>query len=243
MTLKIEVLGAECNKCNKLFSRLKKIVAAYLLDAEVTKSTNPNEIMSFGINYLPALFINGTLISQGVVLSNREIMLHLNKYLEDDKKMILPEKKKISLSILLIFSSLIGIVFMVLISQNVKSKHTNQKDSAKFVSPLSTEEKLMQQFVYVQKSTSFKMTFLEFGSVNCSECKKMEKVMENVKTNFPDEVKVIFFDVRKKENKPMMELFKIDFIPAQILLDSSGVECFRHVGYIDYEELIKKFHL
>lgn len=246
MPLKIEVLGSNCGKCNTLYSRLNKIVANYSLEAEVTKNTNLDDIMSFGINYLPALVLNGKLISQGVVLSEIEIIKHLNQFLVDDKKISLPKKNKICMPIFMIIllGLGIGLTFFILRNRNVLEPIQKSADSISITSkPISIKEKVNQQYNYTKQSTSFKITFLEFGSVNCSECKKMKKVMEKVEANFPDRVQVVFYDVRKKENKPMMELFKIDLIPAQVLLDSAGIEYFRHEGYIDYQEIIKKFNL
>lgn len=39
----------------------------------------------------------------------------------------------------------------------------------------------------------------------------------------------------------MADYFKIEQIPTQVLLDKSGKEYFRHVGYLSMEELEKNF--
>ena len=50
-------------------------------------------------------------------------------------------------------------------------------------------------------------------------------------------VNVVFYNVRKKENKKIAEYFGIQMIPVQILLDIKGKEFFRHVGYYSFNEL------
>ena len=39
----------------------------------------------------------------------------------------------------------------------------------------------------------------------------------------------------------MVEYFGIQMIPVQILLDSKGKECFRHIGYYSFNELSMEF--
>lgn len=92
-----------------------------------------------------------------------------------------------------------------------------------------------------KKTEATKITFLEFGSIGCSECKKMEAVQDSVK-NENSNVIVKFIDIRKKENKILAKKYQIQLIPAQILLDKNEVEYFRHVGYIPYNELNKLFN-
>ena len=39
---------------------------------------------------------------------------------------------------------------------------------------------------YTKSDLDYKITFLEFGSTGCSACKRMESVMESIKTNYPN---------------------------------------------------------
>lgn len=86
----------------------------------------------------------------------------------------------------------------------------------------------------------YDMTFLEFGSTGCKPCQMMEEVMKSIKAKYP-RVNVVFINVSKKETRGIADYFKIEQIPTQVLLDKSGKEYFRHVGYLSMEELEKNF--
>lgn len=87
---------------------------------------------------------------------------------------------------------------------------------------------------------TYDMTFLEFGSTGCKPCEMMKEVMTSVKAKCP-RVNVVFINVSKKEAKAMADYYKIEQIPTQVLLDKSGKEYFRHVGYFSFEDLKKNF--
>ena len=84
-----------------------------------------------------------------------------------------------------------------------------------------------------------KITFIELGSVRCIPCQKMEAVLESIKTKYPKDVKVIFYDVWTEAGKPYAKKYGVSSIPTQVFLDKSGKEYFRHVGYFEENEVIK----
>ena len=83
------------------------------------------------------------------------------------------------------------------------------------------------------------ITFMELGSTRCIPCQKMEKVIEEVKKNYPKKVNTIFHDVWTKEKEHFADDYHIDAIPTQIFLDKNGKEFFRHEGFFPYEDLKK----
>lgn len=89
--------------------------------------------------------------------------------------------------------------------------------------------------------TEYDYTFLEFGAVGCAPCKKMEKETEIIRNEFAGKVNVRFVNLSKKWNRPWAEHFGIQTIPAQIILNSRGIEIYRHSGYIPADELKKIF--
>ncbi len=93
---------------------------------------------------------------------------------------------------------------------------------------------------FSENGESFDLTFIEFGAKGCSACRKMEKVMEEIKTNNP-RVKVVFYNILKTKNQSMMKYFGISAIPTQVLLDKNGKEYFRHIGYISFPDLEKQY--
>ncbi len=88
-----------------------------------------------------------------------------------------------------------------------------------------------------QDKIAAKITFLEFGANKCVACKKMKPVMEAVKSNYGDQVDVVFHDVW--QNKEIAEQYNIQRIPTQVFLDKDGKEFHRHEGYYVIEDIDK----
>jgi thioredoxin 1 len=84
-----------------------------------------------------------------------------------------------------------------------------------------------------------KITFIELGSVNCIPCKKMQPIMKSLEKKYGDQLKVIFYDVWKKENKDKSKIYGIKLIPTQIFQDENGKEIHRHEGYYPEAEIDK----
>ncbi len=72
-TLKIEVLGPSCDKCDDTFDRIKQVLDELKVKAELVKITDVFEIIDKGINVTPALIVNGKIKFQGKVPSIEEI--------------------------------------------------------------------------------------------------------------------------------------------------------------------------
>ena len=89
------------------------------------------------------------------------------------------------------------------------------------------------------KVTKPKVTFIELGSVNCIPCKMMQPVMKSIEGKYGGMVKVIFYDVWTKEQRPYAEKYGIKLIPTQIFLDAKGKEFFRHEGFYPEAEIDK----
>ena len=94
---------------------------------------------------------------------------------------------------------------------------------------------------YIQNRKPYRYTFLEFGARGCVACKRMKKVMDKVRENYPVSVQVQFIDVLLPVNQDIMKFFGIVAIPTQVLLDSTGKEYFRHTGFYSYQNLKMKF--
>ena len=90
-----------------------------------------------------------------------------------------------------------------------------------------------------KSNTTPVVTFIELGSVNCIPCKAMQPIMEEVRSKYPSQVRVVFHDVWTPKGQPYGQFFKIKVIPTQIFLDKNGKEYFRHEGFFPAEELYK----
>ena len=77
--------------------------------------------------------------------------------------------------------------------------------------------------------TGQKVAFLELGSVGCRPCEAMKPILKTVQERYPDQVDVIFYDVKKNPTKAAE--YRIRLIPTQVFLLPDGNEFFRHEGY------------
>ena len=84
-----------------------------------------------------------------------------------------------------------------------------------------------------------KVTFIELGSVNCIPCKRMQPVMKSIEEKYGEQVKVIFYDVWKQEQKKYAQQYGIRLIPTQVFLDENGKEFHRHEGFYPEAEIDK----
>lgn len=89
------------------------------------------------------------------------------------------------------------------------------------------------------KEVKSKVTFIELGSVNCIPCKQMQPVMKAIEEKYGNQVKVIFYDVWKSEQKKYATQYGIKLIPTQVFLDENGKEFHRHEGFYPEAEIDK----
>jgi thioredoxin 1 len=241
--LNIKIIGANCNKCNTLSLRIQKIIAENKLNAVVEKITDIQLITDYNIYTIPALLINNQLVSKGCLLSEKQIIERVNKFLEEDKKIVTNySSTKKTNRFALIFGLLlsIAIILFQLFKYNYPDKTNSIIKQSDFTN-FTMADSVLLLYDYSKQNTTFELSFLEFGSTGCRECKMMEKVIAEVKGNFANRINVVFYNVTKKENKRISKYFGIQMIPVQILLNKSGKEVFRHIGYYSYNELCIEF--
>ncbi len=82
-----------------------------------------------------------------------------------------------------------------------------------------------------------RITFIELGSVNCVPCKAMQPVMKSVEEKYGGQVKVVFYDVWKRDQSHYAQDYKIRLIPTQVFLDDTGSEILRHEGFFPEKEI------
>lgn len=84
-----------------------------------------------------------------------------------------------------------------------------------------------------------KITFVELGSVNCIPCRQMQPVMKSIEKKYGSQIKVVFHDVWKKDQKQYASKYGIKLIPTQVFLDENGKEIMRHEGFYAEKEIDK----
>jgi small redox-active disulfide protein 2 len=90
--MKIEILGTGCAKCNDLYNRVKKVVEETQLTATVTKVEDIMEIMKYGLKAIPAIVIDGTIITQGALPKDSEIKEMLSGVGKTDFKELVKQR-------------------------------------------------------------------------------------------------------------------------------------------------------
>lgn len=78
-TLKLEILGSGCQKCQQLESNVKSAIASLNIAAEIDHIKDPIDIAKRGVMQTPALVINGQVVSKGKVISADEVKSLLPK--------------------------------------------------------------------------------------------------------------------------------------------------------------------
>jgi thioredoxin 1 len=81
------------------------------------------------------------------------------------------------------------------------------------------------------------ITFVELGSVNCIPCRQMQPVMKAIEKKFGDQIRVIFYDVWKEDQKQYAQKYGIRLIPTQVFLDTHGKELMRHEGFFPEKDI------
>ncbi|QPK63216.1 TM0996/MTH895 family glutaredoxin-like protein [Methylomonas sp. LL1] len=76
-TVKIEILGMGCKKCQQMEANAREAVASRNLTAEVVHITDMMQIVERGVMATPALVVNDEVVSQGKILTPDEIAAHL----------------------------------------------------------------------------------------------------------------------------------------------------------------------
>lgn len=86
-------------------------------------------------------------------------------------------------------------------------------------------------------ATPGKVTLVEFGSLTCAPCKMMEKVLDEMRLQFPENLDIVFIDVRK--HPETAKAYGVRMIPTQIVFDVAGTQVVHHLGFIGTENLTK----
>ena len=73
LDLKIEILGTGCPGCKALEKNVLEVICELGLKADVEKISDIVKIMEYNIMSLPALVVDGKVVSSGKVLDSKEI--------------------------------------------------------------------------------------------------------------------------------------------------------------------------
>jgi len=71
--MEIAVLGTGCARCKTVYKLVKKVVDETQSTATIKKVENIYKIMDYGIMMTPAVVIDGTIVSQGIIPKESDI--------------------------------------------------------------------------------------------------------------------------------------------------------------------------
>lgn len=77
--MEIKVLGTGCAGCKALYETVKRVVAETGIAAEVIKEEDLLKIIAYNVMSLPALVVDGEVVSKGKSLSAAEVKALLTK--------------------------------------------------------------------------------------------------------------------------------------------------------------------
>jgi thioredoxin 1 len=129
------------------------------------------------------------------------------------------------------------ILFFLLIFSSSFISCKSDSDSEKSQNTTQIKEYSASKAVESEEQTSPLITFVELGSVNCIPCKKMQPVMKAIEEKYGKQVKVVFYDVWKPDQRKYAQEYGIRLIPTQVFLDKNGAEIFRHEGFFPEHEI------
>lgn len=71
--MNIKVLGGGCKSCEVLLKATREAVEKKGVDADIEYITDMEKIMNYGVMSMPALMIEGKVVSAGKVLKAKEV--------------------------------------------------------------------------------------------------------------------------------------------------------------------------
>jgi small redox-active disulfide protein 2 len=75
----IKILGSGCANCTNLERKVINLLAVHGIDAEVSKVTEIQDIVAYGIMRTPGLVVNEVVKSSGVIPKDEQILAWLRE--------------------------------------------------------------------------------------------------------------------------------------------------------------------
>lgn len=82
------------------------------------------------------------------------------------------------------------------------------------------------------------VTMVDLGADKCIPCKLMTPILKKLAAEYEGKAAIVFIDVWK--NPDQAKKYGIRTIPTQIFFDESGKERYRHLGFMDENEIRKQ---
>ncbi|MFP4167410.1 MAG: thioredoxin family protein [Desulfonatronovibrionaceae bacterium] len=90
----------------------------------------------------------------------------------------------------------------------------------------------------VESPAPGEVVMVDLGADECTPCKLMAPILEELKEAYAGRAKIIFIDVWK--NQEEAKKYGIQAIPTQVFFNAQGEEVARHTGFMDKESIVQK---
>jgi thioredoxin 1 len=80
---------------------------------------------------------------------------------------------------------------------------------------------------------------LDFGANKCIPCKKMAPILQELSEEYKGRVVIKIIEIY--EERELTRANQIQLIPTQIFFDAKNKEVYRHMGFMDKEQIKKVF--
>lgn len=141
--------------------------------------------------------------------------------------------KAMKILIVVVLIAVVGIVFAL-----------KQKSKAPVSEPLASVNSEMMTVISPEGSKNIEATvnlprLVDLGAGKCIPCKLMAPILEELKSQYQGELKVVVIDVW--ENPDEAPKYDVKLIPTQIFYDAAGKELYRHEGFYSKEDILAKW--
>lgn len=75
--IEVRILGAGCTKCRTLEQKIRALAEASRIDIDITKVTDLDAIIGYGVMMTPGLVIDGVLKSYGAIPKDDQLLAWL----------------------------------------------------------------------------------------------------------------------------------------------------------------------
>lgn len=106
-------------------------------------------------------------------------------------------------------------------------ENNNQQNTAKTIKQAQNEGQSM---------------WLLFRSSTCAPCVEMQRLFNQLESDYKGKVRFISIDVDDRNNTELVQEWKIQYIPATFIIDGSGKLSYQNVGIIPVEDLQKELN-
>jgi len=100
--------------------------------------------------------------------------------------------------------------------------------------PQSSPERLPKEIAKIRLPK-----LLDFGANTCIPCKKMAPILQELAEEYKGRVVIKVIEVYRE--RELTRVNGIRLIPTQIFFDAKNQEVYRHVGFMDKEQIKKVF--